>query len=106
MTADDGHGEVRGPCSERPRRDREVRVDELHRIARLERPPPREHLVVDHAERVEVGALVDAAVHAPRPLGRDVGQDLGEDARIVELLVLAGDLASAPKPPSLRERSG
>jgi hypothetical protein len=69
-----------------------VSVDELHRITGLERPPPREHLVIDHPERVEVGALVDPAVHPPGPLGRDIRQDLGEDARPVELLVLAGDL--------------
>src|SRR5438128_861510 len=68
--------------------ERNMRVDELHRIRPLERPSTGEHLVEYDAERVEVGPSVDAPIHAPGLLGRSIGEGTREDSRIVYLFVV------------------
>ncbi len=47
-------------------------MDEVERVAAGERQDAGEHLVEGHAERVEVGAAVDHAVHPAGLLGRHV----------------------------------
>ena len=49
----------------------------------------REELVQRDAERIEIRAIVEAAVHSPRLLGRDVGERAFERRRRLELALLA-----------------
>ncbi|AUX40661.1 uncharacterized protein SOCE26_020620 [Sorangium cellulosum] len=69
----------------------DVGVDELERVARLEGQVAGEHPVEEHAERVQVRAVVDAAVHAAGLLGREVREHVGQDSLAVERLALLGD---------------
>ena len=70
---------------------REVRVDDLHRVARGEGADAREDLVKHGAERVEIRAVVDLSVHPARLLGRDVREEIVDDVFVVDVLVLARD---------------
>ena len=58
----------------RLRRDRDVAMHERHRIARHEGDAAGEHLVERHAQRVEVGAVIDGPVHPAGLLGGDVSE--------------------------------
>jgi hypothetical protein len=73
---DDGLQISRGRGDERPEA-RSFLVDDLEEQlggrARMERSPPREELEERDAERVDVGAAVDALVLPERLLGRHVG---------------------------------
>ncbi len=66
--------DARARLMQRLRDDGDVRVHQLDGHVLREGQAPGEQLVEHDAERVEVGAVIDAAVHAPRLLGRDVGQ--------------------------------
>jgi hypothetical protein len=52
----------------------------------------REHLVKDDPDRVEVGSIVDAAVHAACLFRGDVGQNVGDHLWRVDAFVRARDL--------------
>jgi hypothetical protein len=54
----------------RRRQLRQVAVDPLERVGGLERQPPGQHLIEDHAQRIQIGALIERAVHAPGLLRR------------------------------------
>ena len=89
------HDDIRdrpGNCGNdvcRPRwHSRDVPVDDLERIRRLEGKPTGQHLVERHAEGIEVGPVVEVTVHPPRLLGRHVGDRPLEDVRVSGLLVL------------------
>jgi hypothetical protein len=61
-------------------------------VVGLERAPSREQLVERGAQRVEIGAVVEVAVHAPAAFGRHVGQRAVREAVGREAVVLAADL--------------
>ena len=70
-----------GPQLERRLRSpREVRMDQLERILRLEGRASGECVVQGGAERIEITARVTAAVHAPGLLRRDVLQGSADAA--------------------------
>ena len=50
---------------------------------------PGEHLVERDAERVEIAAGIDRAVHAPGLFGRHVGERAGDDLGRLGRLALA-----------------
>ena len=57
---------------------RDMAMHPLHRIGRREWQNTGEHLVERDAERVEIAAGIDRAVHAPGLLRRHVGQCAGD----------------------------
>ena len=63
----------------------DMEVHHLERIGALVRQGSREQLVQRDAERVQIRAVVEAAVHSPRLLGRDVGERAFERGRRLEL---------------------
>ena len=69
---------------------RDLAMDQLHLVVRVERATPREHLVEGRAQGVEVGPVVERPVHAPRLLRRHVGQRALEDLRALHDRVLGG----------------
>ena len=74
---DDGgqrRGQVRQEGKEAGRRLGDVREHHLGGNLRLERAAPRQHLEQRDAQRVEVRAMVEHGVHAPRLLGGEVAQ--------------------------------
>ena len=78
----------------RGRVPRHVAVDPLRPVVGLERAPSREQLVERGAQRVEIGAVVEVAVHAAAAFGRHVGQRAVREAVGREAVVLAADLRS------------
>src|SRR3989449_10945680 len=56
-----------------------------------------QHLVERHAEGIEVGPVVEVAVHPPRLLGRHVRDRPLEDVRVSRLLVLEGQPRRDPE---------
>ncbi len=84
---------TRDPGVTQMRRDRRLRdmpVDHLERVERLERDPAGEHLVIGDAEGVEIGAVVDVAVHAAGLFRRHVGDRALEQMRVLEMPLLLG----------------
>ena len=73
----------------RQRLPRDVAVDPLHRIGGRERQRSREHLVEGDAERVEIAAGIDRAVHPPGLFRRHVGERPGDHLRRLGGLALA-----------------
>ncbi len=66
-------------------------MNPLERVVGLKRQHTGEQLVEGHPERVEVGAVIDPAVHAPRLLGGHIGQRPFDDARALQRGLLAAD---------------
>ena len=66
------------PFAGRHRLPGDVAVHPLHRVGCGEWQRAREHLVERDAERVEVAAGVDRAVHASGLFGRHVGERAGD----------------------------
>ena len=66
------------PLAGRHRLSRDMAVDPLHGIGRGERQGAREHLVERDAERIEVAAGIDRAVHPSGLFGRHVGERAGD----------------------------
>ena len=64
-------------------------VDPFHRIGGRKRQNPRKHFIQGDAERIEIAAGVDRAVHAAGLLGRDVGEGTGNAFRRRGRLTLA-----------------
>ena len=69
----------------RHRRARQVRVDQLNRIGVHEGRAAGEHLVEDRAQRIEIRALIDQAVHAPGLFRCNVGKLSVEPGRYPHL---------------------
>ncbi len=67
-------GNVRVEIARRLGHDREVAMYEFGLVLDLERQSPRQHLVERDAKRIEIGASVDAAIHATGLFRRDVVQ--------------------------------
>ncbi|MFT3768292.1 MAG: hypothetical protein QM820_22815 [Minicystis sp.] len=88
---DGGHGPRDGGV-DLVRRDGalgDVEVDQLDGIGRVEGHAAGEHLVEGGAERVEVGAVIERAVHAPGLLGREVAERAFEHVGAVDARGLA-----------------
>ena len=66
------------PLAGRERLSRDMAVDPLHGIGRGERQRAREHLIERDAERIEVAARIDRAVHPSGLFGRHVGERAGD----------------------------
>ena len=85
---------------------RDMAVDPFHRIGRAERQTPGEHLIERDAERIEVAARVDRAVHSPGLFGRHIGERAGDDLGRLGRLTLArqtrGDAEPGEPRPSVR----
>jgi len=88
---DPGHGgqDSLDPLGGRRRPAGHMAVDPLHGIGRGERQRAREHLIERDAERIEVAARIDRAVHPSGLLGRHIGQRAGDGLRRLEPLSLA-----------------
>ena len=67
----------------------DVAVHPFHRIGRGERQDARQHLVERDAQRVEVAARIDRAVHPAGLFGRHVGERAGDDLGRLGRLALA-----------------
>ena len=67
----------------------DVAVHPLHRIGRGERQCPGEHLVEGDAERIEIAAGIDRAVHPAGLFRRHVGERSGDHLRRRGRLMLA-----------------
>ena len=57
---------------------RDMAVDPLHRIGRGERQRAGQHLIERDAERIEIAARIDRAVHPSGLLGRHIGEGAGD----------------------------
>ena len=68
---------------------RDVAVHPFHRIGRRERQTAGQHLVEGDAERVEIAARIDRAVHAPGLLGRHVRERSRDELGRLWALALA-----------------
>ena len=90
----------------RHRPSRDVAVHPFHRIGRGKRQDAREHLVERDAERVEVAAGVDRAVHPPglfrRHIGERAGDDLGRLGRLPLARQARGDAETGQPTSSVR----
>ena len=88
---DDG-GQRLGDCGAIAGRYRltcDVAVDPLQRVGGSKRQHARKHLVQGDAQRVEIAAGIDRAIHAPGLFGRHVGEGAGNDLRRRGRLALA-----------------
>jgi hypothetical protein len=95
---DDGRQPPRqaGEYRMRPvRAARDVAMHQFHPVARLERRLPRQQFIEGGPERIEIGAVVDAPVHAAGLFRRHVAQRafqrMGMDDALAFLRQLAGD---------------
>ena len=81
-------------------------MNPFHRIGRAERQTAGEHLIERDAERIEVAAGIDRAVHPPGLLGRHIGERAGDDLGRLGRLTLArqtrGDAEPGEPRPSVR----
>jgi hypothetical protein len=78
-------------------------MHELHRVTRREGELADQHLIEQHAERVEIATRVDRAIHAPCLFGRHVRERAGDDARRLGRLPFA---TCARRTPEAREPGG
>ncbi len=75
-------GQMNGlPCN--------VAMDPFKRIGRVEGQQACQHLVEHDAQRIEIAARVDGAVHAPGLFGRHVGRRAGDHLRRPQRLAFA-----------------
>ena len=84
-----GAGTLVHPLGGRHRLARDMAMDPLHRIGGGERQRAGEHLVEGDAERIEIAAGVDRAVHSSGLFGRHVGERAGDDLGRLGRLPLA-----------------
>ncbi len=89
MIAETAPGTSVTPLGGRHRLSGDVAVHPLHRIGGREGQRAGQHLVERDAERIEVAAGIDRAVHAPGLLGRHVGERAGDDLGRLGRLPLA-----------------
>ena len=66
------------PLAWRRRLPRDMAVHPFHRVGRGERQRAREHLIERDAERIEVAARIDRAIHPPGLFGRHIGERAGD----------------------------
>jgi hypothetical protein len=67
-------GDVGLKLAHPPRRARQMTMHPFDRIVGHEGQLTREHLVKGDAQRIQIGALIDCAAHAPRLLGGNIGE--------------------------------
>jgi hypothetical protein len=84
----EGSRKLRAQVARARRRLRDMSVYHLERIFRLERKAPGQQLVERHPQRIEVGSIVDLAVHPAGLLGRQVRDGSEELARMAQRLML------------------
>ena len=78
-----------GAIARRCRLARNVAVDPLQGVGGGKRQRARKHLVQGDAQRVEIAAGIDRAIHAAGLFGRHVGERAGNDLRRRGRLALA-----------------
>ena len=78
MMAETAAGTFSRPLAGRHRLSRDMAVDPLHGIGGGERQCAGEHLIERDAERVEVAAGIDRAIHPSGLFGRHVGERAGD----------------------------
>jgi hypothetical protein len=66
-----------------------VAVDQLEQVRRVEGKSSDQHLVHRHAQRVQIGAIIDVAVHPAGLLGRHVRDSTFEQVGMARCLLLA-----------------
>ena len=81
-------------------------VDPFHRIGGAERQTAGEHLIERDAERIEVAARVDRAVHPPGLFGRHIGERAGDDLGRLGRLTLARQTRGDAEPGEPRPSVG
>ena len=86
-----------GAITRRCRLARNVAVDPLQGIGGGKRQRARKHLVQGDAQRVEIAAGINRAIHAAGLLGRHVGERAGNDLRRRGRLALARQLGRNPE---------
>jgi hypothetical protein len=77
---------------------RNVAVDPFHRIAGSKWQVAREHLVKGGAQRVEIAARINRAIHTAGLFGCHIGQSAGNDLRRRRRLAFAEQLRRNPEP--------
>ena len=77
------------PLAGRRRPPRDMAVDPFHGIGGREGQGPCEHLIKGDAERIEVAAGIDRAVHPAGLFGRHIGQRAGNGFGRLERLAFA-----------------
>ena len=85
------------PLAGRHRLSGDVAVHPLHRIDGGEWQRAGEHLVERDAQRIEVAASIDRAVHSAGLFGRHVGERAGDGLRRLGRLPLARQARSDPE---------
>ena len=94
------------PLRRRHRLSGDMAMDPFHRIGGAERQTAGQHLIERDAERVEVAARVDRAVHSPglfrRHIGERAGDDLGRLGRLTLARQTRGDAEPGEPRPSVR----
>ncbi len=78
-------------------------VDPFHRIGRPERQATGEHLIEHDAERIEVAARVDRAVHPSGLFRRHIGERSGDHPRRLGRLTLARQTRGDAEPGEPRQ---
>ena len=82
MTISESDGRnARQPLRRRHRLSRDVAVDPFHRVGGAERQTTGEHPVERDAERIEVAAGIDRAIHPSGLFGRHIGERAGDRLR-------------------------
>ena len=81
----------------------DMAMDPFHRIGGAERQETGEHLIERHAERVEVAARVDRAVHAPGLFGSHIGERASDELGRLGRLTLAQQTRGDAEPGEARQ---
>ncbi len=74
----------------------DMAMNPFHRIGGAERQTAGEHLIERDAERIEVAAGIDRAVHPPGLLGRHIGERAGDELGRPGRLTLARQMRRDP----------
>ncbi|EDT07166.1 hypothetical protein BgramDRAFT_6103 [Paraburkholderia graminis C4D1M] len=90
-------GNAPRPLAWRRRPARDMTMDPFHRVGCRERQRTRKHFVQNDAERIEIAAGVDRAIHSPRLLRRHVCKGARHDFRRYGRLMLLRQLRSDAK---------
>ena len=94
--ADSGSGTA-DAITRRCRLARNVAVDPLQGVGGGKRQRTSKHLVQGDAQRVEIAAGIDRAIHAASLFGRHVGEGAGDDLRRRWRLALVRQLGCDPE---------
>ncbi len=98
--------DTRNPLLRWDRLPGDVAVDPLHRVRGREGQRPRQHLVEGNAQRIEIAAGVDGAVHSSGLFGCHVGERSGDHLGRLRSSMLPGQARSNPEPGEPRALAG